>query len=34
VVFTPAMTVDGEVKVSGKVPDEAEITAILTSAMS
>ena len=34
VMFTPAMVVDGEVKTSGKVPDEAEITGILTSAMS
>ena len=34
VMFTPALAIDGEVKVSGKVPDEAEITSILTSAMS
>lgn len=34
VMFTPAMAVDGEVKVSGKVPDEAEIRSILTSARS
>lgn len=34
VMFTPAMAVNGEVKVSGKVPDEAEITSLLASAMS
>lgn len=34
VVFTPALAIDGEVKFSGKVPDEAELTSILTSAMS
>ena len=34
VMFTPAMAVNGEVKVSGKVPDDAEITKILASAMS
>jgi small redox-active disulfide protein 2 len=33
VIFTPAIAVDGEVKVSGKVADEAEITGILTTAM-
>lgn len=33
VVFTPALAVDGAVKISGKVPDEAEIMTILTSAM-
>jgi len=32
VMFTPALVVDGQVKVSGKVPSDAEITAILTSA--
>ena len=34
VIFTPALAVNGEVKVSGKLPDEAEITRILTTAMS
>jgi small redox-active disulfide protein 2 len=34
VVFTPALAVDGEVKVAGKVPDDAEITRLLTSAVS
>jgi small redox-active disulfide protein 2 len=34
VVFTPAMAINGEVKVSGKVPDEAEITTMLTSALT
>jgi small redox-active disulfide protein 2 len=32
VMFTPALAIDGEVKVSGKVPDEAEITRMLGSA--
>jgi len=34
VMMTPALVVDGEVKVVGKVPGEAELTAILTSAAS
>lgn len=34
IMFTPAMAVDGDVKVAGKVPDETEITRILTTAMS
>lgn len=34
VVFTPAIAIDGEVKVSGKVLDETEIARLLTSAMS
>lgn len=29
VMFTPAVVVDGEVKISGKVPTEAEIEKIL-----
>lgn len=29
VMFTPALAVDGEVKVSGKVPDVAEIKKML-----
>ncbi len=32
VMMTPALVVDGQVKVSGKVPSEAELTTILTSA--
>ena len=34
VIVTPALTIDGEVKVSGKVADEAELTTILTGALS
>ncbi|NLX24075.1 MAG: thioredoxin family protein [Phycisphaerae bacterium] len=34
VVFTPALAVDGEVKVSGKVVDEAAIKTILLAAAS
>lgn len=34
VMITPALVVDGQVKVSGKVPSEAELTAILTSVAS
>ena len=30
VMITPAMAVDGEVKVSGKVPDVEELKALLT----
>ena len=30
VMFTPALVVDGEVKVSGKVPEVAEIKKILS----
>ena len=30
VMITPALVVDGEVKVTGKVPNEAELTTILT----
>ncbi|MFH1749008.1 MAG: thioredoxin family protein [Planctomycetota bacterium] len=32
VMITPALVVDGEVKVAGKVPGEAELTSILTTA--
>jgi small redox-active disulfide protein 2 len=32
VMVTPALVVDGQVKASGKVPSEAELTTILTSA--
>jgi len=34
VMMTPALVVDGQVKVAGKVPSEAEITTILTTAAS
>ena len=34
VMFTPALAIDGEVKVSGKVLDPAGITRLLTLAMS
>jgi small redox-active disulfide protein 2 len=34
VMFTPALAIDGEVKVSGKVPDEAEMTRLLSPAAS
>lgn len=34
VMITPALVVDGEVKVTGKVPSEAELTTILTTAAS
>lgn len=32
VMMTPALVVDGQVKLAGKVPGEAELTTILTSA--
>ena len=32
VMITPALVVDGEVKVSGKVPSEAELTKMLSAA--
>jgi len=32
VMITPALVVDGEVKVSGKVPGETELTKMLTAA--
>ncbi len=31
VMMTPALAIDGKVKVVGKVPSEAEITTLLTS---
>jgi len=34
VMFTPALAIDGRVKVSGRVPSEAKITSILTSALA
>ena len=34
VMVTPALVVDGQVKVSGAVPSEAELTKILTAAAS
>ena len=34
VMITPALVVDGEVKVTGKVPSGAELTTILTTAAS
>jgi small redox-active disulfide protein 2 len=33
VMMTPALAIDGKVKVVGKVPSEAEITTLLTSAL-
>jgi hypothetical protein len=32
VMMTPALVVDGQVKASGKVPTDAELTTILTTA--
>ncbi len=32
VMMTPALVVDGQVKASGKVPTDAELTSILTTA--
>ena len=34
VMMTPALAINGEVKSAGKVLSEAEITTLLTSAMS
>lgn len=34
VMMTPAIAIDGEVKSAGRVLSEAEITSLLTSAMS
>ena len=34
VMLTPALAIDGQVKVSGKVAGEAELTTMLTSAMA
>ena len=33
VLMTPALAIDGKVKIVGKVPSEAEITTLLTSAL-
>ena len=33
VVMTPALVVDGKVRVSGKVPSEAKLTALLKDAL-
>ena len=32
VMLTPALVIDGQVKVSGKVPNEAELTSLLQAA--
>jgi len=34
VMMTPALVIDGQVKISGKVPSEAELTTLLTSALA
>lgn len=34
VMMTPALAIDGKVKLVGKVPSEAELTTLLTSAMT
>jgi small redox-active disulfide protein 2 len=34
VVFTPALVIDGQVRLSGKVPSEAEIVSMLTSVLA
>lgn len=34
VMMTPALVIDGQVKVSGKIPSEAELTTLLTSALT
>ncbi len=34
VMMTPALVINGQVKVSGKVPSEAELTSLLTSALA
>lgn len=34
VMMTPALVIDGQVKISGKVPNEAEITTLLTNAQA
>jgi small redox-active disulfide protein 2 len=34
VLMTPALVIDGQVQSSGKVPSEAEITKLLTSALA
>lgn len=34
VMITPALVIDGQVKVAGKIPSEAALTSILTSVVS
>jgi small redox-active disulfide protein 2 len=34
VMMTPALAIDGQVKVVGRVPSEAEITTLLTTVLS
>jgi small redox-active disulfide protein 2 len=34
VLMTPALVIDGQVKISGKVPSETELTTLLTSALA
>jgi small redox-active disulfide protein 2 len=34
VMMTPALVIDGQVKVSGKIASEAEVTAMLTTALA
>ncbi len=34
VMMTPALVIDGKVELSGKVPNEAELTSILTTVLS
>ena len=34
VMLTPALVIDGQVRVSGRVPSEAELTTLLTSALA
>lgn len=34
VMMTPALVIDGNVIISGKVPSEAQLTAMLTSALA
>ena len=33
IMATPALVIDGQVKIAGKVPSEEELTAILTSTL-
>ena len=34
VMLTPALVIDGQVRVSGRVPSEAELTTMLTTALA
>lgn len=34
IVMTPALAIDGKVKIAGRIPSEAEIVTILTTALS